>query len=259
MFKKPLSLKVAGILGILGGMFYLFFAMDLSTQILQVNPYAEQDWKTLIDDAANNAGPLILTQLTAFLATMLLAIFFAAVAVQAAKTHPTLASLGGIFMGAAAGMLGLRALWIAFVQIPMAITYRGATDQAFREMLLSQYRVGIFNSVFFAWCYILLMAVGLFLMTGALLPVKAMAHTLPVAFGLAAVACAAFVPALAYIGNKIFMSRIFEKELASSFFFAVWFLPGLAFAEAGAWLWREGDRQEMPEETISQLHLENNA
>ncbi len=256
MFRKPVALKIAGVLGLCAGLFYVLFAMDFSTQVLQVNPYANQDWRTVMEETASSSGPLILTQLLGFAACMLLVFFIGALAVRAGKAHPTLAGMGGLFMGAAVGMFALRSMWIAFVQVPMAITFHGVTDQAFRDALVNQYRVDVFASLFFAWGYILFMTVGLFLMTGALIPVKALAHVLPVIFGLAAVACASFVPALAYVGNQIYMNRLFEKELASGFFFAVWFLPGLAFAAAGAWLLREGMTMEAPIDTVEDLHLE---
>jgi hypothetical protein len=258
MFRKPLPLKVAGVLGLGAGLFYVLFAVEFATQIQSLNPYAEQDWRDVLEQQASNAGPTILTQSLVFLASILLLFFIAGLASQAAKRHPTTAGMAGIFMGAAAGMLALRALWIAFVQIPMAITFHGSLDQTFRTALVNQYRVDVFASLFFAWGYIFFMAVGLLLMAGALLPQKYLAYTLPITFGLAALSCLTFIPALAYVGNQLFMARLFDRELASAFFFAAWFLPGLAFLNAGSWLIREGFRDVAAEE-ITDLHLEQTA
>lgn len=259
MFRKPLALKVAGLLGMGAGIFYVAFAFDFATQMHALNPFGERDWLAAIEEVANNAGPQMLTQVMGFLAAVLLGFFVAALTVQADKSHPSLATMGGISLGAAAGMLALRAIWIAFVQIPMAITYHGHTDQAFRQELLLHFRLDVFPNLFFAWGYIFFAALGLFLTGLALTPVKEFFRLLPVSFLVASVACASFIPALAYVGNQTFMAREFDRELASGFLFSAWLFPGLAFLLGGAWLLRTAMRTEMPQEEIIDIHLERAA
>lgn len=259
MFQKPLALKLAGLLGVVAGFFYILFSIDFSTQLGSIDPYAEKDWMSVIEQTAQDAGPTILTHTLAFIAAVLLIFYLVALAARAQKNHPSLAGLGGIFLVASAGMLALRSIWIAFVQIPMAITYHGVTDQAYRQLLLNHFRLDLYTNLFFAWGYIFFVAVGLLLMGLALTPVKDFLRLLPITFLLAGVACAAFVPAVAYVGNQIFMRHQFNSALASRFFFAAWFLPGLAFLASGAWLIREASRQEMPQEEIQDIHLERAA
>ena len=248
MFQKPLSLKVAGLLGLAAGLFYVLFSLDFATQMQSVDPYADRDWKAVLEQVAQDAGPQMLTQTLAFGAAVLLIGFLLGLAAHASKGHPSLAALSGIFLIASAGMLALRAIWNAFVQVPMAITYHGISDLAFRQLLQDHYRLDIFTSFFFAWAYIFLVAVGLLLMGLALTPVKDMARLLPITFLLAGLGCLAFIPAMAYVGNETFMTRHFDRILASRFLFVAWFLPGLAYLTAGTWLMREGFRLETPEE-----------
>ena len=260
MFQKPLSLKVAGLLGLAAGLFYVLFSLDFATQMQSVDPYADRDWKAVIEQVAQDAGPQMLTQAMAFLASVLLVCFLLATAARAAQYHPSLAALSGVFLLGSAGMLAFRAIWNAFVQVPMAITFHGTTDIAFRQLLQDHYRLDIFYSFFFAWSYVFLAAVGLILMGVALTPVKDMARLLPITFLLAGLACAAFIPAMAYVGNETFMTRHFDRILASRFLFLAWFLPGLAYLAAGTWLMREGFRLENPEdEEVTEIRIDKAA
>ncbi len=43
MFRKPLALTVAGLLGIAAGIFYVAFAFNFAAQMHAVNPYADVD------------------------------------------------------------------------------------------------------------------------------------------------------------------------------------------------------------------------
>jgi len=102
--------------------------------------------------------------------------------------------------------------------------------------------------------------VGLILMGLALTPVKDMARLLPITFLLAGLACFAFIPAMAYVGNETFMTRHFDRVLASRFLFLAWFLPGIAYLAAGTWLMREGFRLENPEdEEVTEIRLDKAA
>lgn len=260
MFQKPLSLKVAGLLGLAAGLFYVLFSLDFATQMQSIDPYADRDWTGVIEQVAQDAGPQMLTHGMAFFAAVLLVGFLLAVAARAAKHHPSLAALSGVFLLGSAGMLALRAIWNAFVQVPMAITFHGTTDVTFRQLLQDHYRLDIFYSFFFAWSYIFLAAVGLILMGLALTPVKDMARLLPITFLLAGLACAAFIPAMAYVGNETFMARNFDRVLASRFLFLAWFLPGIAYLTAGTWLMREGFSLENPEdEEVTEIRLDKAA
>lgn len=257
MFRKPWPLKVAGAIGVGAGLLYMWLALDWAGHMQSLDPYARQDWHSLMEGTALNAGEMIFTQTMIFLAMLALIVFFAALASQAWRHHPSLAAVGGLLMSVAVGMLALRALWVAFVQVPMSIVHHGGTDEAFREILQNQYQAGVFTSVFFGWCYVFFIAPGLILMGVALLPVKRLAHFLPLTFALAGVASVIFIPVLAYIGNQLFMDHFFDRELAGAAFFAMWFLQGLAFLVGGAWLGREGLKGSRA--LIQDMHLEQAA
>lgn len=213
MFERQRAvLNAAGVGYLLSG-FLLALAAGAAYFVSQKDPHRlVQNWEQVLTQRGQYIGVGLLGGLVLFVVALAGLFVSLAVAARAHRSHPTSATLGGLFLTAALLSLGVVAVRTAVVAPYAALQYQAATNEMHKHALLVEAYVGEHVFMLGLWCFLGFAAPGFYFLGRAL---REEPGWLPDVLKLSAAVILLHLPVTLYLARESLLAGRYRAWLAA--------------------------------------------